>query len=270
MSTVGLIAGSGELPFILARTLREKGYDLVIVALKNFASEDLIQFASSFKSIYIGKVGEIISFLKKNKVKELILTGKIPKNIIYKLDNIKPDLKALKILFSANFRGDNEILQLIENEINKEGIKLVDITKFCPDFLTPEGVLTNKHPNKEQWEDIKYGFKIAKKVGELDIGQTIVVKDKSVIAVESIEGTDETILRAGRYVEDAVIIKISKPQQNLKLDPPVVGVNTIINMKTAKAKVLAIEAEKSIIINRQEVIEKANEYNIIIVGVKES
>lgn len=265
---IGLVAGSGELPLILARTIKEQGYDLVIVALESFASEDLKQFAYSFKFISIGRIGEIISFLKKNGVKELILTGKVPKRTMYELDNVKPDLRALKMLFSAKLRGDHEILQIVENELNKEGIRIVDIGYFCPDFLTPEGALTTKKPTKEQWEDINYGFKIAKKIGELDIGQTIVVKDKSVIAIESIEGTDETILRAGKYVENSIVIKVSKPQQNLKLDPPAIGVDTIINMKNAKAKVLAIEADKSIIIKRQEVIEKANEHDIIIVGVK--
>lgn len=267
---IGLIAGSGDLPLILAKTIRELGHDLVIVALKNFASEDLSQFAKSFKVINIGKVGEIISFLKKNRVKELLLTGKVPKKILYELEDIKPDLRALKMLFSAKLRGDHEILQIIEKELNKEGIKVVDIGYFCPDFLTPNGVLTTKKPTKEQWEDIHYGFSIAKKIGELDIGQTVVVKDKSVIAVESIEGTDETILRAGKYVENSVVVKVSKPQQNLKLDPPAIGIDTIINMKIAKARVLAIEAERSIIIKRKEVIEKADEYDIIIVGVKEN
>lgn len=267
---VGLVAGSGELPLILARTMKEQGYDLVIVALENFASEDLRQFAYSFKFINIGRIGEIISFLKKNGVKELILTGKVPKRTMYELDNIKPDLRALKMFFSAKVRGDHEILQLVENELNKEGIKIVDIGYFCPDFLTPVGVLTIKKPTKEQWEDIIYGFKIAKKIGELDIGHTVVVKDKSVIAVESIEGTDETILRAGKYVGNSIVIKVSKPQQSLKLDPPTIGVDTIINMKNAKAKVLAIEAGRSIIIKRQEVIGKANEHDIIIVGVKGS
>lgn len=266
--SIGLVAGSGELPLILAKTIKEQGYDLVIVALENLASEDLRQFAYSFKSINIGRIGEIISFLKKHGVKELILTGKVPKRTMYELDNVKPDLRALKMLFSAKVRGDHEILQIVENELNKEGIRIVDIGYFFPDFLTPEGALTIKKPTKEQWEDINYGFKIAKKIGELDIGQTVVVKDKSVIAVESIEGTDETILRAGKYVENSIVVKVSKPQQSLKLDPPAIGVDTIINMKKAKAKVLAIEAAKSIIIKRQEVIEKANEHDIIIVGVK--
>ncbi len=266
--SIGLIAGSGNLPVILAKILKEKGYSLVIVGLMNFASADLKQYADSFKFINIGKVGEIINYLKKNKVKELILTGKIPKKLIYELDSIKPDLRAMKMLLSAKMRGDNEILKIIEKELNKEGIKIIDVSYCCPEFLTPAGILTKQKPTKEQLEDIDYGFQVAKKIGELDIGQTVVVKDKAVIAVEAIEGTDETILRAGKYVENAIVVKVSKPQQNLRLDPPAIGIDTIINMKNAKAKVLAVEAGNSILINRKEVIEKANEYNIIIIGVK--
>lgn len=265
---IGLIAGAGNIPLILAKAVKEQGHELVIVALKNLASDELKQFATAYKNVYMGKVGDILSFLKKNGVKELILTGKVPKKSIYDIENIKPDLKAMKMLFSAKLRGDNEILGIIERELKKEGIEVVEITKFCPEFLAPEGNLTKSKPSKSEWDDIKYGFYIAKKIGELDIGQTVVVKDRAVIAVEGIEGTDETILRAGNYVENTVIIKVPKPQQSLKLDPPVIGTDTIDIMKKAKARVLAIEAGKSIIVGLEEVIKKANEFNIAIVGVK--
>ena len=263
---IGLIAGAGELPSIIARKLKEKDYFLTIVALEGLADENLIKYADIYEKMNIGKVGKIISFLKKNNVNELILTGKVPKKIIYETERIKPDMKALKMLLSAKMRGDNELLQIVENELLKEGIKLVELTKYCPELLTPEGVLTKKKPSKKEMEDILYGFNIAKKIGELDIGQTVVVKDKSVVAVEALEGTDETILRAGKYIEDTVVVKVSKPQQNLKLDPPAVGLQTIINMKTAKARVLALEAKRSIIIQRQDVVNMANEFDIIIIG----
>jgi DUF1009 family protein len=263
---IGLIAGAGELPSIIARKLKEKDYSLTIVALEGLADENLIKYADIYEKMNIGKVGKIISFLKKNNVNELILTGKVPKKIIYETERIKPDMKALKMLLSAKMRGDNELLQIVENELLKEGIKLVELTKYCPELLTPEGVLTKKKPSKKEMEDILYGFNIAKKIGELDIGQTVVVKDKSVVAVEALEGTDETILRAGKYIEDTVVVKVSKPQQNLKLDPPAVGLQTIINMKTAKARVLALEAKRSIIIQRQDVVNMANEFDIIIIG----
>ncbi|MCS7215757.1 MAG: LpxI family protein, partial [Thermodesulfovibrio sp.] len=141
--------------------------------------------------------------------------------------------------------------------------------EFCPELLTPEGVLTKRKPTTDDWKDIDYGFEIAKEIGKLDIGQTVVVKERSVIAVEAIEGTDETILRAGRFVRDSIVVKVSKPQQDLKLDPPVVGVDTIINMEKANARILALEAGKTFLIERDKIIEKANESNITVVGVKE-
>lgn len=265
---IGIIAGAGELPLTIARELKESGKEVVIVGLKDIASEALKEHADTFSSINIGKVGEIISFLKKNKVKDLILAGKVDKKLIYERDSVKPDWRAMKMLFSAKLKGDNELLSILEQEFLKEGIKLVDITKCCPNLLTPEGVLTKREPSKEQWDDIALGVKVARKIGELDIGQAVAVKEGSVIAVEAIEGTDEMIIRAGNYVKDAVIVKVSKPQQTLKLDPPAVGLDTIEKMKTARAKVIALEAYRSILINRQEFLKRANEYGMIVVGVK--
>lgn len=265
---IGIIAGAGELPLSIAKELKEKGNKLVIVGLKDIASEALKEHADIFSSINIGKVGEIISFLKKNNVRDLILAGKVDKRLIYERDKIKPDLKAMKMLLSAKLRGDNELLNILEQEFLKEGIKLIDIPQCCPNLLTPEGVLTKKKPSKEQWDDIVLGVKVARKIGELDIGQAVAVKEGSVIAVEAIEGTDEMIIRAGNYVKDAVIVKVSKPQQNLKLDPPAAGLDTIEKMKLAQAKVIALEAYRSILINRQELLKRANEYGMIVVGVK--
>ncbi len=142
------------------------------------------------------------------------------------------------------------------------------MSEILPELLTPQGILTKRKPTKEEWKDIEYGFIVAKKIGELDIGQTVVVKERSVITVEAIEGTDETILRAGEFVKDSVVVKVSKPQQALKLDPPTVGMDTIITMEKAKARVLAIEAGKTFIVEKDKMIKKANEFNITVVGIK--
>ncbi len=267
---IGLIAGAGELPIIIAKSLKEKGYTLTIVALNGLAKEELLQYGDVSESINIGKVGKILSFLKKNKVKELILAGKVPKTVIYETQRIKPDLTAFKMLFSAKIKGDNELLKIVEKELLRKGIKIVELTQYFPEFLTPQGVLTKRKPSKKEMKDILYGFRIAKRIGELDIGQTVVVKEKSVVAVEAVEGTDEAILRAGKYVTDAIVVKVSKPQQNLKLDPPVVGIDTILHMKEAKAKILALEANNSLIIDRQTVVSKADEFGIVIIGVQQN
>lgn len=266
---IGVIAGGGILPLIITKELKKRGYRVVTVALQGLANEELFNHSDVFELINIGKAGQIIDFLKHNDVKEVILTGKVPKKIIFEREKIKPDIRALKMLFSAKIRGDNELLEIVEKELLAEGIKIAEISGFCPELITPEGVLTRKKPKKDEWKDIEYGFKIAKKIGELDIGQTVVVKEKSVVAVEAIEGTDEAILRAGRFVKNSVVVKVSKPQQDLRLDPPAAGVDTIITMGKANAKILALEAGRTFLIERDKIIEKANEFNITVVGVKE-
>lgn len=267
---IGVIAGGGILPFVVTKELKKRGYRVVTVALEGFASDEIVAHSDIFERINIGKAGYIIDFLKNNKVKEVILTGKVPKKIVFEREKIKPDLRALKMLFSAKLRGDNELLMLVEKELSKEGIKIIAISELCPELLTPQGVLTKRKPKKEELRDIEFGFFVAKQIGKLDIGQTVVVKEGSVIAVEAIEGTDETILRAGKFVKNSIIVKVSKPQQNLKLDPPAVGIDTILNMKKANAKVLALEAEKTILIDSQQLIQKADEFNITVVGVREN
>lgn len=267
---IGIVAGAGSIPLIILNEVKKRGYKVATVALKDIVTEDLSEYSDEFITVNIGKVGEILNFLKKNKVKEIILTGKVPKKLVFERDKIKPDARAVKMLFSAKLRGDNELLEIVEKELNAEGIKIIALSEICPELLTPEKVLTMKKPSKEDWEDIKYGFTIAKQIGRLDIGQTVVVKEKATVAVEAIEGTDETILRAGNYVKDTVVVKVSKPQQNLKLDPPVVGVDTIISMQKANAKVLALEADRTLIIQRQDFIQKANEFGIVVVGVRYS
>lgn len=266
---IGVIAGSGFVPLIVIKELKKRGYTVITVALQGLADEELIKHSDISEQINIGRAGYIIDFLKKNNVRNVILTGKVPKKIIFEREKIKPDMRALKMLFSAKLRGDNELLQLIEKEFSKEGIKIVEISEFCPELVTPDGILTKRKPSKEEWKDIEYGFRIAKKIGELDIGQTVVIKEMSVVAVEAIEGTDEAILRAGRFVKDSIVVKVSKPQQNLRLDPPTAGMDTIITMRKANAKVLALEAGKTFLIERDKVIEKANELNISVVGVKQ-
>lgn len=266
---IGVIAGGGCLPLIVTNELKKRGYKVITVALEGLADDALSNHSDVFESINIGKAGQIIDFLKNNNVKEVILTGKVPKKLIFERKTIKPDMRALKMLFSAKIRGDNELLKLVEKELLTEGIKIAEISEFCPELITPEGVLTRKKPTKEEWKDIEYGFKIAKKIGKLDIGQTVVVKERSVIAVEAIEGTDETILRAGRFVKNSIVVKVSKPQQDLRLDPPAAGVDTIVIMGKANAKILALEAGKTFLIERDKLIEKANEINIIVVGVKQ-
>ncbi len=269
MRKVCLIAGKGRLPKIIASDARSQGYMVFIIALEPLAERSLYSSWDNIKWINIGKFGEIIETLKKYDVREAIMAGKVPKTVLYK-SNITPDIKALKLLFSLKDRSDDSILKAISEELKKEGIKLLDVTTFSSNLLTPEGILTKDQPSEDEWKDISFGWRVAKEVGKLDIGQTVVVKNQAVMAVEAIEGTDDAIRRGGRLAgKGAVVLKISKPHQDMKLDVPVIGIDTVTAMAEVSARVLALEAKKSIILDKDAVIEKSNKEGISIVGYTE-
>ena len=269
MRKICLIAGKGRLPEIIASDARSQGYTVFIIALEPLAERSLYSSGDNIKWINIGKFGEIIETLKKYDVREAIMAGKVPKTVLYK-SNIVPDIRALKLLFSLKDRNDDSILKAISKELKKEGIKLLDITTFSSNLLTPEGILTKDRPSNEEWKDISFGWKVAKEIGKLDIGQTVVVKNQAVMAVEAIEGTDEAIRRGGRLAgKGAVVVKISKPHQDMKLDVPVIGIDTVTVMAEVSARVLSLEAKKSIILDKDSVIEKSNKEGISVVGYTE-
>jgi hypothetical protein len=214
-----------------------------------------------------GKFGELIDILKKHQIKEAIMAGKVPKSLLFK-SKITPDLRAVKLLFSIKDKSDDAILNAITKELAGEGIEIIDTTKFSPHLLTPVGCLTRKKPDEEQWKDIEFGWKIAREIGKLDIGQTVVIKGKAVMAIEAIEGTDEAILRGGKWAGDgAVVVKVSKPQQDMRMDVPAVGPDTLKSMENVNAKVLALEAHRSMIVDRETVIRVAESAGIVIVGI---
>lgn len=268
MQVVGIIAGIGELPKIVAADARERGYKVVTVALENLASPEMNELSDETRWINVGKLGELISTLKEFNIKEAILAGKVPKALLYK-SKITPDLRAVKLLFSLKDKSDDSILNAITRELEGEGIQIIDTAAFSPHLLTPEGVLTESPPSKDEWQDIEFGWEIAKEMGRLDIGQTVVVKGRAVMAVEAIEGTDEAIRRGGKWAgEGAVVVKISKPHQDMRLDVPAVGLDTLKSMIDVTARVLAIEAHRSIILNRAKLTAEAENAGITIVGYK--
>ena len=264
---IGIIAGTGELPVIIAKDAREKGYKVITVALENLASQEMDSVSDEIRWVNPGKFGELIDTLKKHQIKEAIMAGKVPKSLLYK-SKITPDLRAVKLLFSIKDKSDDAILNAITRELESEGIEIIDTTKFSPHLLTPDGCLTRKKPDEEQWKDIEFGWKIAREIGKLDIGQTVVIKGKAVMAIEAIEGTDEAILRGGMWAGDgAVVVKVSKPQQDMRLDVPAVGLDTLKSMEKVNAKVLALEAHRSMIVGRETVIKEAERAGIVIIGI---
>ncbi len=268
MKKLGLISGSGELPFAVAAEARSKGYKVIAVGLEPLADSSLSSYVDEIKWINVGKLGEVIDSLKKSGIKEAVMAGKVPKSLLYK-SKITPDLRAIKLLFTLKDRSDDSILLAIANELKKDGITLLNTTDFSSQLLTPEGVLTEKVPSEDEWKDIAFGWEIAREIGRLDIGQTVVVKNQAVMAVEAIEGTDEAIRRGGRLAGDgAVVVKVSKPQQDMRFDVPVVGMSTVMSMLEVNARVLAVEAGKSIILNKEEMISKADKAFMSIVGFR--
>ena len=264
---IGIIAGMGELPVIIAKDAKERGYKVITVALENLASLEMDSVSDMIRWVNPGKFGELIDTLKKHQIKEAIMAGKVPKSLLYK-SKITPDLRAVKLLFSIKDKSDDAILNAITKELAGEGIEIIDTTKFSPHLLTPDGCLTKKKPDEEQWKDIEFGWKIAREIGKLDIGQTVVIKGKAVMAIEAIEGTDEAILRGGKWAGDgAVVVKVSKPQQDMRMDVPAVGYDTLKSMEKVNAKVLALEAHRSMIVGRETVIREAENAGIVIVGI---
>jgi DUF1009 family protein len=264
---IGIIAGMGELPVIIAKDARERGYKVITVALETLASLEMDSVSDEIRWVNPGKFGELIDILKKHQIKEAIMAGKVPKSLLYK-SKITPDLRAVKLLFSIKDKSDDAILNAITKELAGEGIEIIDTTKFSPHLLTPVGCLTRKKPDEEQWKDIEFGWKIAREIGKLDIGQTVVIKGKAVMAIEAIEGTDEAILRGGKWAGDgAVVVKVSKPQQDMRMDVPAVGPDTLKSMEKVNAKVLAMEAHRSMIVDRETVIRAAESAGIVIVGI---
>jgi len=260
-----LIAGAGEIPEILARSAKAEGASFIAVALTEAAIAPLDSLADKVYRLSIGQVGKIIKTIKNEGIERVIFIGKVKKDLLF--EKIRFDLKALKLLASLKNRNDDTIMLAIVDEFAKNGIKVVDQTKYLRQMMPEAGVLTKRKPTKEEWDDILYGMDMAKRSASLDIGQSVVVRDRSIMAVEAIEGTDEAIKRGGLLArKGAVVAKVAKPDQDLRFDVPTVGMVTIESMNEAGAKVLAIEAERTFLLNMKEVVARADASGISIVA----
>ncbi len=270
IKSLGIIAGMGDLPKAVASEAKKMGYRVTAIALQPPADESLKPFADDFHKTSVGRLGGLISLMKKLSITEAVMAGKVPKELLYKnKKDIIPDLTMVKVLFSLKNRADDTIMNAIVAELERSGITLHNTTDFTKDLLAPEGVLTRKKPSKSQRQDIEFGWEIAKEMGKLDIGQTVVVKERAVMAIEAIEGTDEAIKRGGKLArKDAVIIKVSKPGQDMRFDVPVIGLDTLNSMKETSSNVLAVEAGKCIIMDRENLIKEADNAGIVVIGVK--
>lgn len=270
MKSLGLITGQGNMPRAIALEAKRQGYSIVAVAISGLTDPSIEHYADTVKWFKAGKAGAVIRYLRDNEVGEVVFAGKFPKSLIVR-GALMPDFRLIKFLFNLKDRGDDSILNAVGKELARDDIKLLDMRDFCRGLLAPEGTLTRRGPSREEWKDIEYGFRMAKGVGGLGIGQTVVVKDQAVTAVEAIEGTDEAVLRGGRLAgEGAVVVKVSRPEQDMRLDVPVVGLTTLECMVETGARVLALEAGSSILLDRDQFLGKADEAGISVVGITEA
>ena len=263
---MALIVGNGEFPVFLSKTAKALDIDLVMIKIKNEATADLGRYSDKIYSIELGEGRKLLDILKRENIQYLTLAGKIKKTTIFQ-QAFKMDEVVKGVLKNVFDKRDDTIVKTVEQRLKKEGIILINSTLFLKDFMAKKQNYTRKKPTLIEKQDIAFGFKMAKAIGGLDIGQTVAVKQKAVVAVEAIEGTDQAIIRAGQITPGVVVVKTSKPDQNMRYDIPTIGINTIKTMIKAKASVLAIESEKVLILNKDLVVKKANKAGICVVAV---
>ena len=263
---LGLIAGNGKFPLIFAAEARREGFTLVAVAHRGETLEEIEGIVDEVTWIYVGQLGKIIRTFKRAGVTQAVMAGGIRK--VKLLANFRPDFRGARFLARFKRRDDDALLRGVADELETEGIKILASTLCLPQMMPTEGVLTERVPTAAQWEDIRLGFTVAKEIGRLGIGQTVVVKNQVVVAVEAVEGTDAAIQRGGTLAKSGcVVVKVSKPQQDLRFDVPAVGVETIKKLHEAGGAVLALEAGKTLLLEKEALLKEAERFGIAIVVV---
>jgi UDP-2,3-diacylglucosamine hydrolase len=265
---IGIVAGGGQFPLLFARAARQEGRQVVVVAHEGESRPDLATVADRLYWIKLGQLGKIISYFKKEGVQEAVFLGTITKTRIFR--DVRPDWKGLSLWRKIYARHDDSILRSIAAELEEEGILIRESTLYLKKLLFPQGVLTRREPTAAQIEDIRFGWHVARAVGAQDIGQCVVVRDRTVLALEAIEGTDATIRRGGLLAgEKAVVIKVKKPNQDFRFDLPAIGLQTIATMQEVKAALLAVETGQALLFDGEEAMRQADAAGIVVVGIEE-
>lgn len=271
---VGLLAGAGRFPIVFAQMAREQGYSVHCMGVLGLVDEELRDLCTDFKTAPLARLGKAIRFFRQRGVDRVVMAGKIEKRILfdpYRVFRLLPDWRTVHMWFkyAAENKKDDTLLLAVIREFARDNITFESALDFCPELLVKHGFLTSRKPSPNQWKDVRFGWSLAKEMGRLDIGQTVVVNDTAVIAIEAIEGTDECIRRAGELCRRGgfTVVKVAKPQQDMRFDVPTVGVQTIQTMHEAGARVLAIESGMTILLDEPEVLELANRFGIAIVSM---
>ena len=260
----GLIAGNGDFPFLVLEGARSRGIEMAVIAIREEASPALEREARRLHWISLGELSRGIELLHKEGVKHAVMAGQVKHNKIF--SSIRPDWRLAKLLMALPSKNTNSLIGAIAKVLNDEGIELIDSTKFLGPLLPQEGILTERAPDHTEAADIEYGRKIAQQIAGLDLGQTVVVRDRACVAIEAMEGTDETIERAARIAggQRLVVVKVSKPRQDMRFDVPVVGPKTIEVMRQSNATALAIDARRTLLFDRDALIRAADQAGIAI------
>ena len=264
----GLIAGNGRFPFLVLEAARSQGIDMVVAAIKEETFPEIEQHATTVHWMSLGQLGKLIKTFKSQGVNRAIMAGQVKHKQIF--SSIVPDLKMIQLLASLATKNTDSLIGGVARLLENEGIQLMDSTSFLRPLLPEPGVLTRRKPSESEKADLDYGYRIARELGRLDLGQSVVVSDGACIALEAMEGTDAVMERAASLAGGRMlrVVKLAKPNQDLRFDVPVIGLSTVRLMARLKVSALAIEARKTLMIDREELIREADADEITIVAVE--
>jgi UDP-2,3-diacylglucosamine hydrolase len=264
---LGLIAGNGRFPFLVAAGARRAGRRVVAVAIREEAFPELEKEVDELHWVGLGQLGRCIDALRKAGVTEAVMAGQVQHKRIF--SNIVPDLKLITVLAKLVVRNTDSLIGAVADVLEGEGIRLLPSTLFIEDQLAVPGAMTKRKPSRDEADDIAYGVKIASALTQLDLGQTVVVKGRAAVALEAMEGTDATIERAGKIAgQGIVVVKLAKPKQDMRFDVPVIGVRTLDALAQAGGAVLAVEARKTLLFDKEELLADADRRRIAVYGVE--
>lgn len=260
-----MLAFRGEFPIAVASALRRQGCAVMGVGIKHMTS---IRFAKAVRRcrwVSWGQMEGVITILEQERIRQLVMAGKIDKEEL--LDRRGMDRTFLNVLDQASALQDTKILEAVMNLFGSRGIRMVPPDRYTASLLVGSGVLTKRGPSESEWQDLRYGVSVAKHLARLEIGQTAVVKDGCVVAVEGAEGTDRAIRRAGTLVQRGVVVKVARPRQLMDMDPPAIGLKTLSAMRRAGCYCLGVESESSVMLDRERFLKQANAWNMAVVGL---
>lgn len=265
-SPLGLIAGNGRFPFLVAQAARRSGRRVVAVAIREEASPEIERDVDTVTWVGLGQLGRCIDALRQGGVREAVMAGQVKHKQIF--SDVVPDLKLMGLLARLAFKNTDSLIGAVADALEREGITLLPSTALLADQMAREGAMTRRQPGKDGLKDVEYGARVARLLAEHDLGQTAVVKDRAAVALEAMEGTDETIRRAGRIAgTGTTVVKVAKPRQDPRFDVPVVGAGTIDAMREAGATVLAVEAGQTLLIDKDAFLRAADDAGLAVWGL---